>query len=25
LTVIGPATIIKQIRQDPKKLELMLG
>ncbi|MBI5803622.1 DUF2073 domain-containing protein [Candidatus Pacearchaeota archaeon] len=25
LTVIGPATIIKEIRRDPKKLELMLS
>ena len=25
LTVIGPATVIKEIKRDPKKLELMLG
>ena len=25
LTVIGPASIIKEIRRDPKKLELMLS
>ncbi len=25
LTVIGPASVIKEIRRDPKKLELMLG
>ena len=25
LTVIGPASIIKEIRRDPKKLELMIG
>tara|TARA_Y100000310_G_C20619068_1_gene782260 strand:+ start:145 stop:558 length:414 start_codon:yes stop_codon:yes gene_type:complete len=25
LTVIGPASIIKEIKRDPKKLELMLG
>tara|TARA_Y100000034_G_C6909629_1_gene423597 strand:+ start:573 stop:983 length:411 start_codon:yes stop_codon:yes gene_type:complete len=25
LTVIGPAAVIKEIKQDPKKLELMLG
>jgi hypothetical protein len=25
LTVIGPATVIKEIRRDPKKLELMLS
>ncbi len=25
LTVIGPATVIKEIKRDPKKLELMLS
>jgi hypothetical protein len=25
LTVIGPATIVKQIKKDPKKIEVMLG
>lgn len=25
LTVIGPATVIKEIKRDPKKLELWLG
>src|SRR3989338_6977561 len=25
LTIIGPASVIKEIRRDPKKLELMLG
>ena len=25
LTVIGPASVIKEIKKDPKKLELMLG
>ncbi|MBU0760650.1 MAG: DUF2073 domain-containing protein [Nanoarchaeota archaeon] len=25
LTVIGPATVIKEIKRDPKRLELMLG
>ncbi|MFH1425731.1 MAG: DUF2073 domain-containing protein [archaeon] len=25
LTVIGPATIVKEIKRDPKKIELMLG
>ena len=25
LTVIGPASIIKEIKRDPKKLELMIG
>jgi hypothetical protein len=25
LTVIGPATIVKEIKRDPKKLEVMLG
>jgi len=25
LTVIGPATVIKEIKRDPKKLEVMLG
>tara|TARA_Y100000310_G_C20064539_1_gene526539 strand:- start:32 stop:442 length:411 start_codon:yes stop_codon:yes gene_type:complete len=25
LTVIGPASVIKDIKRDPKKLELMLG
>ena len=25
LTVIGPASVIKEIKRDPKKLELMLG
>jgi hypothetical protein len=25
LTLIGPASIVKEIRQDPKRLELMLG
>jgi hypothetical protein len=25
LTVIGPASVIKEIKQDPKKLELMLS
>ncbi len=25
LTVIGPATIVKEIRRDPRKIELLLG
>ena len=25
LTVIGPASIVKEIRKDPKKIELLLG
>jgi len=25
LTVIGPATVVKEIKRDPKKLEVMLG
>lgn len=25
LTIIGPATIVKDIKKDPKKLEIMLG
>ncbi len=25
LTIIGPASIIKEIKKDPKKIELMLG
>ena len=25
LTVIGPASVIKEIKRDPKKIELMLG
>ncbi len=25
LTVIGPASIVKEIKKDPKKMELMLG
>ncbi len=25
LTVIGPSSIVKEIRRDPKKIELMLG
>ena len=25
LTVIGPASIVKEIKKDPKKIELMLG
>ncbi len=25
LTVIGPASVIKEIKRDPKKLELMIG
>jgi len=25
LTIIGPATVIKEIKRDPKKLELMLS
>ena len=25
LTVIGPATVIKEIKRDPKKIELLLG
>ena len=25
LTIIGPATIIKEIKRDPKKLEVLLG
>lgn len=25
LTVIGPATIVKEIKRDPKRLEVMLG
>lgn len=25
LTVIGPATVIKEIKKDPKKIELLLG
>jgi len=25
ITIIGPATIVKEIKQDPKKIELILG
>ena len=25
LTIIGPATVVKEIKRDPKKLEVMLG
>jgi len=25
LTIVGPATVIKEIKRDPKKLELLLG
>lgn len=25
ITIIGPATVVKEIKQDPKKIELILG
>ncbi len=25
LTIVGPATVIKEIKRDPRKLELLLG
>ena len=25
LTIVGPASIVKEIRKDPKKLEVLLG